>query len=82
MRAYKRHSHNIKNTFFACLIDFSPDFFYHNNGSFFKGERAYMAHILVAEDDEMINELVVRNLEAVGHTCVQVYDGAAVLNAG
>lgn len=44
-----------------------------------------MAHILVAEDDEMINELVVRNLEAVGHTCVQVYDGAAVLehlNAG
>lgn len=44
-----------------------------------------MAHILVAEDDEMINELVVHNLEAVGHTCVQVYDGAAVLehlNAG
>ena len=44
-----------------------------------------MAHILVAEDDEMINELVVYNLEAVGHTCVQVYDGAAVLehlNAG
>ncbi|MEF9866221.1 MAG: response regulator transcription factor [Oscillospiraceae bacterium] len=40
-----------------------------------------MAHILVAEDEIPINELISRNLKLVGHTAVQVYDGAAALSA-
>ena len=35
-----------------------------------------MAHILVVEDDKSINELIVRNLELVGHSYIQAFDGA------
>ena len=38
-----------------------------------------MARILIVEDERMINELILRNLQAVGHTCVQVYDGQEAL---
>lgn len=34
-----------------------------------------MANILIAEDEVMINELILRNLQAVGHRCAQAYDG-------
>lgn len=34
-----------------------------------------MAHILVVEDDRIINELIVRNLKLVGHTYSQAYNG-------
>ena len=34
-----------------------------------------MAKILIVEDEVMINELIMRNLQAVGHHCVQIYDG-------
>ena len=40
-----------------------------------------MAKILVAEDEVAINTLVRKNLELVGHTCVCVFDGAAVFEA-
>ena len=38
-----------------------------------------MANILIVEDEKMINELILRNLQAVGHRCVQAYDGAEAL---
>ncbi len=34
-----------------------------------------MANILIAEDEQAINDLIKWNLELVGHTCTQVYDG-------
>jgi len=37
-----------------------------------------MARILVVEDDKLINNLIKKNLELVGHTCVSVFDGEAV----
>lgn len=38
-----------------------------------------MAKILIAEDEKMINELIRRNLELVGHRCTQVFQGDQVL---
>ncbi|ERI04456.1 response regulator transcription factor [Aneurinibacillus aneurinilyticus] len=38
-----------------------------------------MALILIVEDEMPINILISRNLELVGHECVSVYDGEAVL---
>ena len=35
-----------------------------------------MAHILIVEDDKSINELIAMNLKLVGHTYVQVFNGA------
>lgn len=34
-----------------------------------------MAVILIVEDEIPINELIKRNLQSVGHTCISVYDG-------
>lgn len=34
-----------------------------------------MADILIVEDEIAINQLIRRNLELVGHSCVSVYDG-------
>lgn len=34
-----------------------------------------MAHILIIEDDMAISELVKRNLQLVGHSCEQIFDG-------
>lgn len=34
-----------------------------------------MATILIVEDEIPINELVKRNLQSVGHTCISVFDG-------
>lgn len=39
------------------------------------GKEAVMAHILIVEDDDAINELVKRNLYLTGHTCEQAFDG-------
>jgi len=38
-----------------------------------------MAKILIVEDELPINNLIMKNLELVGHDCVCVFDGAAVL---
>ena len=38
-----------------------------------------MAHILIAEDERSINNLMAANLRLVGHTCDQVMDGEAAL---
>lgn len=38
-----------------------------------------MAHILVVEDDKSINELIVRDLKLVGHSYLQVFDGAEAI---
>ena len=40
-----------------------------------------MAKILIAEDEQAINHLIKWNLELVGHTCAQVYDGTSALAA-
>ena len=40
-----------------------------------------MADILIVEDDKHINELIKRNLQLVGHTCTQCFDGEAALKA-
>ena len=40
-----------------------------------------MAHILIAEDDKAINELIAKNLKLVGHTYTQVYTGAEAVTA-
>ncbi|MDR2569766.1 MAG: response regulator transcription factor [Oscillospiraceae bacterium] len=40
-----------------------------------------MAHILVVEDDQSINELIVRNLKLVGHSCTQAFDGIDAVEA-
>lgn len=34
-----------------------------------------MAQIMVAEDDQSINELIVRNLKLVGHSYFQAFNG-------
>ncbi len=36
-----------------------------------------MATILIVEDEIPINELIKRNLQSVGHTCISVFDGKA-----
>ena len=38
-----------------------------------------MAKILIVEDEKSINDLIKFNLELVGHTCSQVFDGASGL---
>ncbi len=38
-----------------------------------------MAEILIVEDEKAINDLIRFNLELVGHTCFQVFDGGAGL---
>lgn len=38
-----------------------------------------MAKILIAEDEKTINELIRRNLNLVGHQCVQAFDGREAL---
>ncbi|CAG7644983.1 response regulator transcription factor [Paenibacillus allorhizosphaerae] len=38
-----------------------------------------MAHILIVEDEQSINDLIAMNLELVGHTSEQVYDGDEAL---
>lgn len=38
-----------------------------------------MATILIVEDEIPINELIKRNLQAVGHTCLSVMDGRAAI---
>ncbi|HPE94937.1 MAG TPA: response regulator transcription factor [Bacillota bacterium] len=40
-----------------------------------------MAKLLIAEDEEQINDLVKKNLCLVGHECTQVFDGGAALDA-
>ncbi len=40
-----------------------------------------MAHILIVEDELAINHLIKKNLHLVGHTCEQVFDGAAAVDA-
>ena len=39
-----------------------------------------MARILIVEDEKLINTLVKKNLELVGHTCVSVFDGESVFD--
>lgn len=39
-----------------------------------------MAHILIVEDEEIINELIRRNLVLVGHTCDSAFDGEEALS--
>jgi len=39
-----------------------------------------IARILIVEDDRPINSLIKKNLELVGHTCVSLYDGTAVVS--
>jgi DNA-binding response OmpR family regulator len=39
-----------------------------------------MARILIVEDEKAINNLIKKNLEAVGHDCVAVFDGEAVFD--
>ncbi|MCL1788132.1 MAG: response regulator transcription factor [Defluviitaleaceae bacterium] len=38
-----------------------------------------MAKILIVEDDPAINELIAMNLKLVGHSYIQVYDGAEAI---
>lgn len=38
-----------------------------------------MAHILIVEDEKSINDLIAMNLELVGHTGTQAYDGLEAL---
>lgn len=40
-----------------------------------------MAHILIVEDESAINHLIMKNLRLVSHTCEQVFDGAAAVDA-
>ncbi len=39
-----------------------------------------MAKILIVEDEKAINDLVKMNLELVGHSCKQAYDGSEALD--
>ena len=39
-----------------------------------------MAKILIVEDEQLINNLIKKNLELVGHDCVSVFDGEAVFD--
>ena len=34
-----------------------------------------MAHILIVEDEILINDLIRKSLSLVGHTCTSAYDG-------
>lgn len=38
-----------------------------------------MATILIVEDEAAINELIRKNLQAVGHTCISVFDGKSAV---
>jgi DNA-binding response OmpR family regulator len=38
-----------------------------------------VATILIVEDEIPINELIKRNLQSVGHTCISVFDGRAAI---
>ncbi len=38
-----------------------------------------MANILIVEDEKAINDLIKMNLELVGHSCHQIFDGNAAL---
>ena len=40
-----------------------------------------MAHILIVEDDQDINDLIAKNLKLVGHTYQQTFDGMEAVNA-
>ncbi len=40
-----------------------------------------MAKILIVEDERAINDLIMMNLELVGHDCYQVFDGGEALDA-
>lgn len=40
-----------------------------------------MANILIVEDESNINTLIKRNLELVGHTCTQIFDGEKAADA-
>ena len=40
-----------------------------------------MARILVVEDDQDINDLIARNIELVGHSYIQAFDGAEAVKA-
>jgi DNA-binding response OmpR family regulator len=40
-----------------------------------------MAHILIAEDDSLINELIAKNLKLAGHDYAQVYTGHEAVRA-
>ncbi|MCL2169824.1 MAG: response regulator transcription factor [Defluviitaleaceae bacterium] len=40
-----------------------------------------MAKILIVEDEKAINNLIRKNLEAIGHDCTSVFDGEAVFDA-
>lgn len=40
-----------------------------------------MATILIVEDEVPIHELIKRNLQAVGHTCISVFDGRTAIEA-
>ena len=40
-----------------------------------------MAHILIAEDDKAINQLIAKNLKLVGHTYTQAFTGTEVVAA-
>ena len=39
-----------------------------------------MANILIVEDEKNINNLIKMNLELVGHSCTQIFDGGTALN--
>jgi DNA-binding response OmpR family regulator len=39
-----------------------------------------VATILIVEDEVSINELIKRNLQSVGHTCISVFDGRAAIH--
>ena len=38
-----------------------------------------MANILIVEDEKGINDLIASNLQLVGHSCTQVFDGSTAL---
>ena len=38
-----------------------------------------MAHILIVEDDQHINDQIARNLKLVGHSCIQAFDGSEAI---
>lgn len=40
-----------------------------------------MAYILIAEDEQAINDLICKNLKLVGHKTVQVFDGQQALDS-
>jgi two-component system alkaline phosphatase synthesis response regulator PhoP len=38
-----------------------------------------LAHILIVEDEQTINELIKRNMNLVGHKCTSAFDGKEAL---